>query len=135
MMHIKYKLDKSKNHGIGLFADENISKGQLIYTASPLLDVDITQEQFDSLEKVEQEEIKYWGFWDEVNNVWHVDFDVTKFINHSQNSTVTQDENHKEANLVAKIDIKKGEELTQDYLELETEEDLRARGLDSDKGI
>jgi SET domain-containing protein len=130
MIHVKYKLNKSRQHGIGFFADENISKGRLIYTASPLLDVDITQEEFDLLEAAEKAEIKYWGFWDEINNVWHVDFDVSKFINHSFQATLTQDESHPEAYLVATRNIKKDEELTQNYLEFETEEDLKARGID-----
>ena len=56
MMHIKYLLDKSKHHGIGLFTAENLKKGQLIYTASPLLDVNITQKQFDSLSEEEKDE-------------------------------------------------------------------------------
>ena len=129
MMHVKYKLDKSSHHGIGLFAKEDISEGQLIYTASPVLDVDITKGQFDLLEKSEQDEIKYWGYWDDLNNVWHVDFDVSKFINHSFDATVTQDKNHSEAYLVASRDIKNGEELTQNYLEFETKEDLEARGI------
>jgi len=46
MLHIEYKLDKSKKHGIGLFTEEDLVKGQLIYTASPLLDLNLTQEQF-----------------------------------------------------------------------------------------
>lgn len=129
MIHVKYKLDKSNKHGIGLFAGQAISEGALIYTASPILDVDISQEQFNSLKKEEQDEITYWGFWDDVNSVWHVDLDVTKFINHSFDSTVTQDEKHKEAYLVALRDIEEGEELTQNYLEFETEEDLKARGI------
>lgn len=129
MMHIKYKLDKSKNHGIGLFADENISKEQLIYTASPVLDVNITQEQFDCLEKSEQDEIQYWGFWDDINNFWHVDFDVSKFINHSEDSNVTQDPTYAVAYLIATRDIKRGEELTQNYKEFETEEALGVRGI------
>jgi len=62
MMHIKYKLDKSVNHGIGLFADESLKTGQLVYTASPLLDVNITQKQFDSLSESEKKEIMWWGF-------------------------------------------------------------------------
>ena len=57
MIHIKYKLDKSKHHGIGLFADEDLKQGQLVYTASPLLDVNLTQEQFDSLSDREKEEL------------------------------------------------------------------------------
>lgn len=129
MIHIKYKLGKSKLHGIGLFAEENLKKGQVIYTASPLLDVDISKQQFNSLDEKEQREIKYWGFWDEPNNVWHVDFDNSKFINHSFEPTLTQDSKHKDAYLVTTKNIKKGEELTQNYLEFETEEDLNKRGI------
>ena len=120
MIHIKYKLDKSEKHGVGLFSDENLKAGQLVYTASPVLDVDITQDQFDSLNDAEKREIEWWGFFDEPSQKWHVDFDVTKFINHSYNPTVTQDSEHEEAYLMTTRDIKVGEELTQNYLEFES---------------
>jgi SET domain-containing protein len=129
MIHIKYKLDKSNLHGVGLFADEELHKGQLVYTSSPLLDVNISQEQFDSLSKEEQREIEWWGFKVPNEDIWHVDFDVSKFINHSKDGTVTQDTNHKDAYLVAARDVRSGEELTQNYLEFESEEDLLKRGI------
>lgn len=129
MINIQYKIDKSKIHGVGIFTLEDLKKGQVVYTASPLLDVNITQEQFDSLDEKEKREIRYWGFWDEPNNVWHVDFDNSKFINHSFQPTLTQDSNHIDAYLVATRDVKKGEELTQNYLEFETKDDLKKRGI------
>lgn len=129
MMHIKYYLDRSKIHGVGLFAGENIKQGQLIFTASPLLDVNLTQDQFDRLDKTEKQEIKYWGFFDQSSQRWHVDFDVTKFINHAAPGNVTQDKNHQEAYLVAARNIDKDEELTQNYLEFETADDLKKRGI------
>jgi SET domain-containing protein len=129
MIHIKYKLKPSGFHGIGLFADQEIKKGELIYTASPLLDLNITQEQFDSLHQIEKDEILWWGFYNKPSQKWHVDFDVSKFINHSKKATVTQDENHDEAYLVATCDIKAGDELTQNYLEFESEDDLKRRGI------
>lgn len=132
MMHIKYKLDKSKNHGIGLFTGQDIKKGQLIYSASPILDVNITKEQFDSLSKSEQKEVRYWGFWMEKEKVWHVDFDVSKFLNHSFEPTTTQDFGKDEAYLIALRDIKSGEELTQNYLEFESKNVLRSRGVKVD---
>ena len=132
MLHIKYKLKESSLHGIGLFADEKIEKGLVVYTASPLLDVNITRAQFASLEENEKKEVGYWGFWNEPNNVWHVDFDVSKFINHSFQPTVTQDSNHQDAYLVATRDIEPGDELTQNYLEFETKEDLQKRGIKVD---
>jgi len=129
MIHIKYKLDKSDKHGIGLFADEDLKEGQLIYTASPLLDVNIIQEQFDSLTDQEKQEFQWWGFFDTSSKKWHVDFDVSKFINHSYESTVTQSKDHEEAYLVTVRNIRKGEELTQNYLEFEAMEDLKRRGI------
>ena len=129
MIHITYKLNTSGTHGIGLFSDQDIQAGALVYTASPLLDLDITQEQFDTLDEKEKREIQWWGFFDQPSQKWHVDFDVSKFINHSYDATVTQDPGHDEAYLVAARDIRKGEELTQNYLEFESEEDLRRRGI------
>lgn len=132
MMYIKYKLDKSKHHGIGLFTDQDLKMGQLIYTASPILDVNITKEQFDSLTPSEQKEVRYWGFWVEKDKVWHVDFDVSKFVNHSFEPTTTQDFSKEEAYLVATRDLKAGEELTQNYLEFESKDVLRNRGIKVD---
>lgn len=129
MIHIAYKLKTSGLHGIGLFANEEIKKGQLIYTASPLLDLNITQEQFDSLDQREKDEVLWWGFFDAPSQKWHVDFDVSKFINHSTEASVTQDSNYDEAYLVAVRNIHPGEELTQDYLEFETPDDLARRGI------
>lgn len=131
MIHISYKLRSSELHGIGLFANQVIKKGQLVYTASPLLDLDITQEQFDGLDQKEKDEILWWGFFDRPSQRWHVDFDVSKFINHATGATVTQSEDHDEAYLVAARDIRPGEELTQNYLEFETQADLERRGIAS----
>lgn len=83
MLHVKYKLDKSNHHGIALFADQIIAKDDLVYTASPILDLNINQEQLDSLDESEKQEVLWWGFFDKPSQMWHVDFDVSKFINHS----------------------------------------------------
>lgn len=129
MIHIKYRLDKSTVHGIGIYADQDIKKGEIIFTASPILDVDITQEQFNSLNEAEQKEVRYWGFFDVPSQKWHVDFDHIHFINHSYTPNTTQDFSHPEAYIVAARDILAGEELTQNYLEFETPEDLKRRGI------
>ncbi len=129
MIHIKYKLKVSDLHGIGLFSDQAIKKGELIYTASSMLDLNITQEEFDSLAQEEKNEILWWGFFDQPSQMWHVDFDVSKFINHSYAPTVTQDASHDEAYIVAARDIVQEEELTQNYLEFESQEDLERRGI------
>lgn len=129
MIHIKYALKASGLHGIGLFADQRIRKGKIVYTASPSLDLNITQEQFDLLHQKEKDEILWWGFFDGPSQMWHVDFDVSKFINHSYDAALTQNSDFDEAYLVATRDIEMGEELTQNYLEFESSEDLLRRGI------
>jgi SET domain-containing protein len=129
MIHVTYKLKVSDLHGIGLFAAQDIAKGELVYTASPTLDLNITQAQFDSLDQKEKHEVLWWGFFDQPSQMWHVDFDVSKFINHSYDATVTQNEAYDEAYLVASREIEVGEELTQNYLEFETQADLLRRGI------
>lgn len=129
MLHIKYKVDKSYKHGLGLIALQNIKIGDVIYTASPLLDLNLPYKEFDKLNDREKDEVKYWGFKIESEKIWHVDFDMSKFINHSFDANTTQDFTHEEDYLVAIKDIKFGEELTQNYLEFETEDDLKRRGI------
>lgn len=129
MILIDYEIKNSVIHGSGMFTKQDIKKDELIAKASPELDVDIPPHVFDTLEEKEKAEILYWGFYDEPRELYHVDFDSTKFINHSRDGNITQDETYQDMYLIAKRDIHKGEELTQNYLEFESEEDLLARGI------
>lgn len=117
MIHISYKILSSKTHGIGLFVNQDLKAGDLVYTPSPLLDVDITQEEFEGLTPNEQREVKYYGYWNKKTNKWHVAFDAIRILNHgtSDVANVTQDDNMV---MTAKRDIQSGEELLQDYVEI-----------------
>lgn len=117
MIHIAYKIKPSGTHGIGLFADQNIKSGELIYTPSSLLDVDITQQEFDNLTQSEQCEVKYYGYYNKKTNKWHVAFDAIRILNHGtvEVANVTQDE---DMVMTALRDIQSGEELFQDYIEI-----------------
>ncbi len=113
MILIKYFLDKSDVHGIGLFARENIKKGTIIYVPNDLLDIKLSKEEFKKLSVFDQKIIKHYGFLN--SGVWHLAFDDIRFLNHSFNSNVTE----VGGKLIAKYDIAVGEELLQDYREFE----------------
>jgi|SRR5680860_593271 len=117
MIHIDYKIQSSQTHGIGLFAVQDIKSGELIYTPSPLLDVDITVEEFASLAPNEKREVMYYGYFNKKTHKWHVAFDAIRILNHGAGdvANVTQDENMV---MTAKRNISKGEELFQDYVEI-----------------
>jgi hypothetical protein len=36
-----------------------VAQGELVYSASPLLDVNLSQEKFDMLTDIEKEEVRY----------------------------------------------------------------------------
>lgn len=119
MIHIKYKLKASlvDTSGIGLFSEQDIKAGETIYTPSPLLDVDITKDEFNSLSESEKFEIKYYGYFNNKSNKYHVAFDAIRVLNHADKgmANVTQDE---DMVMTALRDIKKGEEILQDYNEI-----------------
>lgn len=115
MIHIKYTIQNSDTHGIGLFADQNIYKNDLIYTPNPLLDVNITQKQFHDLSESEQNEVMYYGYFNNKTKKWHVAFDAIRVLNHGDIPNVSQNE---DMVMIAIQDIKKGEELLQDYSEV-----------------
>lgn len=124
MILVKTFLGKSKTHGIGLFANENIKSGTTIYKPSPGLDIKITGEEFSKLEKNCQETIRHYGIKSKADSMWHLAFDNLRFCNHSKNSNLSQSEINNDKYLMAIQDIKKGEELLHNYNEVEILRDV-----------
>ena len=106
---------KSPIHGLGLFADETIKKDTKVYSINKDLDLIISVEKFDKLSKNEQQTFRHYGYFDNKENVWNLSFDDIRFCNHSFDSNVTLRNNY----LVSIREIKKGEEITQNYGEFE----------------
>lgn len=63
MLVVKTKVKQSDTHGLGLFAEENLKKGQLVVEPStPGLDIELDGEEFERLPKHEQDFIAHYGF-------------------------------------------------------------------------
>jgi len=115
MFHVSTKILPSKIHGLGLFANEDIPKNKIVYSINHDLDLKVSPEKFDSLSDNEKDTIKHYGYFDKRNSHWHLSFDDIRFCNHSLKANLTLVGN----NLVAKHDINKDDEMTQDYNEFE----------------
>ena len=124
MILVKTYLDKSKIHGIGLFANENIKSGAIIYKPSPGLDIKISDKDFSKLEKNCQKTIQHYGFKSKIDSMWHLAFDDIRFCNHSKKSNLFQREIDNIKCLVVNRDIKKDDELLQNYSEFEILRDV-----------
>ncbi len=58
MMYVKTKICSSKIHGLGLFADELIPKGTIIWKFSPGFDLKFSKEQIRKFPKQVQDYLK-----------------------------------------------------------------------------
>lgn len=111
MIIVKTKIKNSKIHGIGLFADEFIPKGTIIWKFEKDFDLMISDNKKCSLPKLTQEFIDFFYFYDNQFE-WIILGDNARFINHSDKpNTDSKEFMFTKANK----DIKKGEEIFENY--------------------
>lgn len=113
MLKVRTYLDKSNIHGIGLFAAEDIPKGTITWEFYP--DVDIVLEEF-AFGAVEFEFVTKYAFQDKQLGKWILSADDDRFTNHSDNPNTGP---LPDGRMVALRDIKKGEEITSKYYDID----------------
>ncbi|MDD5430743.1 MAG: SET domain-containing protein [Candidatus Pacebacteria bacterium] len=117
---VKTKLGPSEIEGIGLFADQDIKKGDVVWKEDDGLSYLVfTEEQWRKMEKEFSPEtfrqIKRYSFKYKATGNYELLLDDTRHMNHSDNSnTIVLGENG-EGDDIAARDIKKGEEITCNY--------------------
>lgn len=126
MLLVKTAVKPSLIAGMGLFADQDIKKGDIIWKYTPETCNLFSQEQFqvllNSFHKTEKELIRYYltySYHQKFLNGVVLCLDNGRFVNHS-NEPVLGGPTHLLPNVawqysVALRDICKGEELTEDY--------------------
>jgi SET domain-containing protein len=113
MIVVKTKLDRSPISGIGVFASQDILKGDLIWKMTSISSFHISPKKYKALSQIEKDFIiqKDYYWIDEQGN-YVIPIDDSRFVNHSSDpNIIEQDDNH----CVASRDIKQNEELTIDY--------------------
>lgn len=112
-MCVKTVIKSSPIHGIGLFADEDIMKGQVVWRFDPIVDLVLTDEQLATLDANCRDRILWYGFRTADGRLV-LPSDDNRFINYSPDPNVT-DVADIESPSVAARDIRSGEELTCNY--------------------
>jgi uncharacterized protein len=112
MLTVKTKLDKSKIAGIGLFADQDIDKDQLVWKNNAGTELAKTPEEFAAFSDYLQNIYKHYGYMDKVDKLWKLPLDNSRFMNHSENPNLTQVES---GDYHATRKISAGEEITCNY--------------------
>lgn len=121
MFIVKTRVKPSRIHGLGVFAMEPIKKGQLLWFFHPQVDLRITRERFAKLPVRRRRELSHYAYTNSRGDRI-VCGDSAIFFNHSTSPNCIDVTGHpgvpfpKEVATVAKRSIRKGEELTCDYL-------------------
>lgn len=116
MLLIKTKLDLSKIHGVGLFADEFIAKGTKIWEYRPNFDKAFTEEDLEELGELTREFVNTYAF--KHKGKYYLCADNDRFFNHSDScncDAMPNEENELPGATIALRDIHPGEELTCNY--------------------
>lgn len=132
MLLVRTKPGQSSIEGIGLFADEFIPKGTIIWQFAPGLDLELTKAQVESLPSLAREFWYRYGYFNVVKQKFVLVFDHDRFINHSDqpNVGVGEDTVHGEGPEYALRDIKPGEELTCNYTDFDAEHAVKLVSAD-----
>src|ERR1035437_2562458 len=120
MLQVKTYLDKSPIHGTGVFAAQDIKKGDLIWRFIPTMDktIDIV-EMIDiaySKNKIQRDFIDIYSFYDKQLEKWILPTDNYRFTNHSDFPNTIAIKN---GDVTANKNIIIGEELTINYFEID----------------
>jgi SET domain-containing protein len=117
MMYVKTKVSPSPIDGLGLFADQFIPKGTLLWRFTPGFDLKFSQEQIDSLPIQLQVYLKKYAYLSKKSHLYVLAVDDAKYFNHSftPNSNSLHLEGEEEVVEYALIDINIGDEITDNY--------------------
>lgn len=109
MLLVKTYLDKSRIHGIGVFAGQFIRKDTKIWRFVFGFDRYYTRKRFAKLPKPAKDYIRLYGYQWKNEILLSMDYDT--FMNHSENPNTYFHNGY----VIARYSIRKGEEITNDY--------------------
>lgn len=124
MMCVPWETRNSSLHGQGVFAKEKILKDTLIWKFHPLIDHPITQAEFETLPKINQDYVAHYSY--KGDGIYVFCGDDGRYFNHSDNPNTRGEESEDGyGETYAARDIEVGEELTSDYGEFDEDLDRK----------
>ncbi len=117
MMYVKTKVLPSKIQGLGLFADQLIPKGTVIWKFTSNFDIKYTKEQINALPQEARDFLATYAYLSKKSGLYILPVDNAKYFNHSEtpNSKSAYLDTEEEVVTTAVMDIQLGEEITDNY--------------------
>lgn len=126
MLCVKTSVKPSGIHGFGVFAEENIKKGDLVWKFHRLIDSVIDDNDLKTFSDDYQKYIKHYSYKTDGKYVFCGD--NGKYVNHSDSPNIggLESEDGFGVNVASK-DIKIGEEITCDYTQTDDDYELKLK--------
>lgn len=119
MLVVKTKIGQSKIEGIGLFADQFITKGTVTWKFDPKFDIYFDPGEVEEMSELKKDLITHYAYLSKKSGKYVYSIDNTRFANHSTNPNIAEDEKLSQGSVeictIAMRDIQIGEEMTIDY--------------------
>lgn len=115
MLLVKTRLGASDIHGIGLFADEFIPEGAVIWRFDATFDVRFDEREIARLSEGARAQIEKYSYREKHSRLYVLCGDDARFFNHSTKPNCLDFRDENQDATVALRDIEPGEELTCDY--------------------
>lgn len=125
MLMVKASAKPSKIEGIGLFADEKITKRTVIWKFNPRFDILFDPEEVERMPAAQQELIGRYAYLSAKLGKYVYVIDDSRFTNHSSknnNQDVAMFPGDVETCGVANRDIEKGEEILVNYRDFDEQD-------------
>jgi SET domain-containing protein len=120
MLLVKTKLAASPIHGMGLFAEEFIPKGTVVWKFVPGFDVEITPEAVEEYPEHVRKWMTHFAYLDMYLKRWIMCSDDARFVNHADDPNMLPDYSSDPYGPdIACRDIQPGEEITDNYTHFE----------------
>lgn len=134
MLMVKTRIGPSTipNAGLGLFADEFISKGKITWRFCPRFDLVVPKDDLLRFSEQARRQFLNYCYFDKKTRHFILCGDDERFINHSEKPNIIQSkgDNEIEGVEIAARDIEKGEELFADYYEFDEDADRKLKNLE-----
>ena len=123
MLLVKTRLGQSARHGIGLFAEEFIRKGQHIWVYHKGFDQAYSEDEIATLPSPAREQIFHYAYVSATLGKWVMCMDDARFMNHADDANTFSlvEPNARTGITVAKSEIYRGQEITCDYIEFDSD--------------
>ena len=117
MLYVKTKVLPSPIEGLGLYADEFIPKGTILWKFTPGFDIKFSADELNDFPELVQQFLLRYAYKSKRSNLYVLAVDDAKYFNHSSSPNTNSEYagTDDEVTTRAIVDIQKGEEMTDDY--------------------